>query len=175
MPTAKSTSKSKAKPASRPGSKPGGKPASKPATVAEYLAGLPADHRATINAARKFVHAHIPEGYAEFMSWGVINWGIPLSRYPNTYNGHPLCYVALGAHKNYSTLHLMGCYGAARQTAYLKEEYKKAGKKFDMGKACLHFRTMDDLVPDAVGRVIASVTPETFLENYEKVKKLQKS
>jgi hypothetical protein len=165
MPTAKSTSKRKARPASK------AKPATRPSTVAAYIAGLPPDHRATITAARKFVHEHIPKGYAEFMSWGLINWGIPLSRYPDTYNGHPLCYVALGANKNYSTIHLMGCYGDARQTAFLKEEYKKAGKKFDMGKACLHFRTMDDLVPDAVGRVIASVPPETFLENYEKVKK----
>jgi hypothetical protein len=34
-----------------------------------------------------------PKGYAEFTNRGVINWGIPLEEFSNTYNGQPLCYV----------------------------------------------------------------------------------
>jgi hypothetical protein len=145
----------------------------RPATVDAYLDSLPAGKHEVIAAAHKFVREHIPAGYAEFMSWGVINWGIPLSRFANTYNAHPLCYVALGAQKNYSALYLMGCYGDARQTGFLKDEFKKAGKKFDMGKSCLRFRTLDDLELASVGKVIGMVKPEQFLEHYKMVKGLR--
>ena len=49
-----------------------------------------------IEEARALVHRHIPKGYAEFMNWGVINWGIPLDEFSDTHNGQPLCYVGLG-------------------------------------------------------------------------------
>src|SRR5215203_6929426 len=84
--------------------------AARPATVAAYLASLTPEKRTVIEAARAFVRRHIPKGYAEFMNWGVINWGIPLDEFSNTYNGQPLCYVALGAHKSYNSLYLMGAY-----------------------------------------------------------------
>ena len=141
-------------------------------TVAEYLARLPDEKRAVIRAARKLVRTNIPKGYAEFMNWGAINWGIPLSEFSNTYNGHPLCYIALAAQKNYCALYLMGCYGDAKQTAFLKDEFKKAGKKFDMGKSCLRFKSLDDLELKSLAKVIAMVSPKQFLDHYKKVKGL---
>ena len=145
---------------------------SRPTTVDGYLESLPPEKRAVIAAGRKLVQANIPKGYAEFMNWGVINWGIPLSEFSNTYNGQPLCYVALGAQKNYSSLYLMGCYGNAKLTAFLKDEFKKAGKKFDMGKSCLRFKSLDDLELESLGKVIGSVTPGQYLEMYKRVKGL---
>ena len=82
-------------------------------TVAAYLASLTPEKRVVIEEARAFVHRHIPKGYAEFMNWGVINWGIPLEEFPNTYNGQPLCYVGLGAKKSYNSLYLMGAYDSS--------------------------------------------------------------
>jgi hypothetical protein len=141
-------------------------------SVERYLESLAPEKRAAISAARKLVQSNIPRGYAEFMSWGVINWGIPLSEFADTYNGQPLCYVALEANKNKNSLHLMGCYGDARQTAFLRDEFTKAGKTFDMGKACLHFNTLDDLELKSVAKVIGMVTPAEFLAHYKKVKGL---
>jgi hypothetical protein len=143
------------------------KPA-KPTTVAAYLESLPPDRRATISTVRTLVNARMPKGYSEFMSAGIIVWGIPLAEYPDTYNGHPIWYTALAAQKNYSTLYLMACYGSNELMTRLESAYKKAGKKFDMGKSCLHFKTPDDLVSDAVGDVIAAVPPKTYLAMYEK-------
>jgi hypothetical protein len=147
------------------------------ATVQEYLDGLSPEKREVIVAARKLVLKHIPEGYAEFMSWGVINWGIPLSEFADTYNGHPLGYVALGAQKNHNALYLLGCsshplFGEGPQKNFLRDAFKKAGKRFDMGQACLRFTSLDDLELDAVGTVIASTTPAQFLANYKKMKGL---
>ena len=145
---------------------------SRPATVAGYLESLPPEKRDVIAATRKLVRANIPNGYTEFINWGAINWGIPLSELSNTYNGHPLCYIALAANKNNVSLHLRGCYGDARQTAFLKDEFRKAGKRFDMGKACLHFKTLEDLELKSVAKVIGMVTPRQFLDHYKKVKGL---
>src|SRR3954447_6477083 len=87
--------------------------AARPTTVAAYLASLTPEKRAVIEEARALVRRHLRRGYAEFMNWGVINWGIPLQEFPNTHNGQPLCYVSLGANKNYNTLYLMGTYDSS--------------------------------------------------------------
>src|SRR6059058_1963777 len=90
-----------------------GAKAARPTTVAAYLDSLTPEKRTVIEEARAFVLKHIPKGYAEFMNWGVINWGIPLEEFSDTYNGQPLCYVALGAHKSYNSLYLMGAYNSS--------------------------------------------------------------
>jgi hypothetical protein len=92
---------------------------------------------------------------------------IPLDRYPDTYNGQPLGYVALASQKNYCALYLMGAYMDPAQTAALKDAFKKAGKKMDMGKSCLRFRKPDDLPLDAVAKVIAAMPPEKFIAMVE--------
>ena len=33
--------------------------------------------------------ANIPDGVVETMNWGMIAYEIPLTRYPDTYNGQP--------------------------------------------------------------------------------------
>jgi hypothetical protein len=131
-------------------------------TPAEYVASLPADRRAVIAAARKLVHRYIPKGYEETCNWGGITWEIPLSRYPKTYNGRPLAYVSLAARKNYSALYLMGAY-AESNAHLLKAAFAKAGKRLDMGRSCLRFKTLADLEVAAVGKVIASFTPKAWI------------
>jgi hypothetical protein len=147
------------------------KPA-KPPTVAAYLAGLPADQRPVATAMRKFVRANIAEGYTEFIGWGGINWGIPLSEFSNTYNGHPLSYVVLAPNKNNFSLHLLGAYFDPKQTAFMKDEFKKAGKRFDMGMGCLRFKTLDGLELKSLAKVIGAVSKTQFLTNYKKLKGL---
>ena len=140
---------------------------SKAATVDEYLAELPEDRRAALAEVREVVLRNLPAGYVETMSWGMIGYEIPLERYPKTYNGQPLMYAALGSQKNYCAVYLMGVYGDGEQARRFKEEFKRAGKKLDMGKSCVRFRTADDLALDAVGEVIAGTTPEQYIAIYE--------
>jgi len=151
----------------------------RPTTVPAYLASLADEKRAAIEEARAFVHKHIHKGYAEFMNWGVINWGIPLEEFSNTYNGQPLCYVALGAQKNYNSLYLMGAYDTSNgkytspfSQKLLVDAFKKAGKRLDMGKCCLHFKKLDDLELTSVAQVIAMSTPKEYIAYYKHVKGL---
>ena len=153
--------------------------AARPATVAAYLASLAPEKRAVIEEARAFVKSHIPKGYAEFMNGGVINWGIPLDVFSNTYNGQPLCYVGLGAKKNYNSLYLMGAYQSSNgkyttpfSGKLLADAFKKAGKRLDMGQCCLHFKKLDDLELTSVAKVIAMSTPAEYIAYYKRVKGL---
>ncbi len=125
-----------------------------------------------IEEARAFVHKHIPKGYAEFMNWGVINWGIPLSEFADTYNGQPLCYVGLGAQKNYNSFYLMCAYDGSNGRDLLADAFEKAGKRLDMGKCCLRFKTLGDLDLTSVANVIGMSTPKKFLAYYKRTKGL---
>jgi hypothetical protein len=140
---------------------------SQAATVEEYLRELPEERRAVVAAVREVILGNLPEGYREAMNWGVISYEVPLERYPTTYNGQPLTYAALAAQKNHFALYLMCVYGNAEREGRLREEFRKAGKKLDMGKACVRFRKLDDLPLDVIGRVIAATPPEAYIAGYE--------
>lgn len=142
-------------------------PRSTAKTPDEYLAQLPEDRRAVVGAVRKHVLRHLPKGYQETMSAGMIAYVIPLERFPKTYNGHPLWYAALASEKSYCSLHLMRVYGDPQQVAKVKQAFARAGKKLDMGKACLRFKRVEDLELDVIGEVIASTPPDAFLAMYE--------
>ena len=140
---------------------------SKATTVAKYLAALPPERRAVVAAVRNLVREHLPPGYREAVGWGMITYAIPLSRYPDTYNGQPLCYVGLAAQKNHYALYLMGAYAESRQYQTLKKAFEKAGKRMDMGKSCLRFKRLEDLPLAAVGQVIASTPPKDYIAIFE--------
>lgn len=141
------------------------------ATVAEYLKSLPPERRRIVSAVRKVVRENLPKGYRESMGWGLITYGIPLSVYPNTGNGQPLCYAALAAHKSYYTLHLMGAYADSNAGRRLAAEFEKRGLKLDMGKACLHFKSLDDLPLDVIGETIASTPPAKMIAYFEQARR----
>ena len=140
---------------------------SKAKTVEEYLAELPEDRRTVIASVRDLVNRHIPAGYVESMSWGMIAWEVPLSHYPTTYNKQPLPYVALAAQKQYYALYLTVCYANSAQDVVLRNAYADAGRKLDMGKSCLRFKSTDDLLPEVIGGAIASTPVDTLIAQDE--------
>ena len=148
-------------------------PATKPTetAVADYLATLAPDRRAQIDPVVKFVRKHVPKGYEEAVSRKTIVWAVPFTLLPKTYNGQPLWYLALAAQKNYNALYLMNAYGIPRLRKLLETGFKKAGKKLDMGKSCLLFKTMDDLDLDSVGQVIADTPVDKYIEAYHASRK----
>lgn len=140
---------------------------SKATSVEDYLKELPEEKRAVISKVRDTLRKNLPRGYKEEMNWGMITWGVPLEQYPDTYNGEPLGYTALAAQKNHFALYLMCVYQSGEQEKMLKAGFKQAGKKLDMGKSCLRFKTLDDLPLDVIGKVIASTPLELFIAQYE--------
>lgn len=143
-------------------------PKLKTTSVEQYLAALPADRRTIVEAVRKLVRRHLPRGYEEAVNWNMIVYQVPLERYPHTYNGQPLAYVALAAQKQYFALYLLGVYQREAQAA-LAEAFAAAGKTLDMGKSCVRFRSLDDLPLDVVAGTIASLPPDRYIAEYDAI------
>lgn len=135
-------------------------------SVTAYLASLPPDRRKVVAAVRKEIRAALPTGYVERMNWGMISYEVPLATFPDTYNGQPLSYAALAAQKHNYAVYLMGAYQRPALTARLQAAFKAAGKKLDMGKSCLRFKSLEDLPPGIVGEVIAAIPLQDFLQDH---------
>ncbi len=143
---------------------------SKAATVQAYLDELPDERRAVLSAVRKTIRKNLPAGYREGMLWGLIGYFVPLERFPDTYNGQPLCYVGLAAQKNHYAVYMTGAYQNSGERKRLEAGFRKAGKKLDMGGSCVRFKKLEDLPLDVIGKAVASVPVEKFLARYQEVK-----
>ena len=133
-------------------------------TPEAFLAGLPTAVAAQVREVRDVVRRHLPRGYEEAVRKNMIVWEVPLERYPDTYNGRPLWYAALAAEKSYLSLHLMPLYGSKALQERLEAGFQAAGKKLDMGKACIHFKTAGDLALEVVGEIVASVPLDQWVQ-----------
>src|SRR5690606_17618842 len=105
--------------------------------------------------------------FEEGMQYGMIGWYVPRSRYPETYNGQPLGIAALASQKSYMALYLMSVYGRPEMDAWFRGAFAKAGKKLDMGKSCVRFKSIDALPLDVIGETIRRVPLDAFLAQYE--------
>ena len=137
-----------------------------PRTPDEYIASLPEGRRAHVAAVRDVVMANLPEGFEEGIQYGAIGWYVPLERFPETYNGEPLCLAALANRKDYIALYLNNVYGNTDTEQWFKERFASSGKRLNMGKSCVRFKRSDDLPLDVIGETIARTDLERYLEHY---------
>jgi len=151
---------------------------SKAATVSDYLASLPPDRRAAIEAVRKAILANLDSDYEEGMQYGMIGYYVPHRVYPAGYHADPkqgLPFAGLASQKNYMSVYLMGLYcgcvdGVSDNALiqWFREAWAKSGKKLNMGKACIRFKKLDDLALDVLGEAIRRLPAKTYVETYEK-------
>jgi len=138
-------------------------------TVDEYLAGLEADRAETIRTVLDVVREVMPPGYGEAVMFGMIGWGVPLERYPVTYNKQPLSYVALASQKRHCSLYLMGLYMEPERDQDFRARWA-APRALDMGKACIRFRTVADLDLPLIAEAVGAVPVERLIAMYERVR-----
>ena len=143
-------------------------------TVAEYLAGLPADRRAALETVRQTILANLPDGYEEAINWGMIVYQVPLARYPDTYNGQPLAYAALASQKNHMAVYLTGIYADDATRQAFETSYRATGKRYDVGKSCVRFRELDDLPLALIGESVARFGVDAFIAQVEKAHPVRK-
>jgi hypothetical protein len=113
---------------------------------------------------RKTIRRHLPKGYEETVTKNMLVYQVPLDRYSDTYNGHPLWYAALASEKSYLSLHLMPIYGDKMLARRLEEGFRLAGKKLNMGKACIRFKSADDLPLDVIGEIVAAIPVDRWVD-----------
>jgi hypothetical protein len=137
------------------------------ATVKEYLDSLSPERRAEIQKVRRVIRKNLPAGFKEGMQYGYIGYYVPFSRLADTYNGEPLSVAGLASQKNHMAVYLMSVYGSPQLRRWFEQEYRRSGKKLDMGKSCVRFRSVDDLPLDLIGKAIASVSVDAYVAAYQ--------
>ncbi len=140
-------------------------------TVGEYLAGLPSDRRLALSAVRNVIVTNLPKGYEEVMQYGMIGYVVPHSIYPAGYHCKPtgpLPYAALGSQKNHMSIHLCSVYGHKETESWFRKACQATGKKLDMGKACVRFKTLEQLPLEVIGQLIARTPVEKYIAGVEK-------
>ncbi len=144
---------------------------SKAKTVKEYIDSLPEDRKKAITAIRKEILKNIPKGFEETMQYGMISYVVPHALYPAGYHTKPkdaLPFICLASQKNHLAFYHMMVYQGALHDWFVKAWDKTSDKKLDMGKSCIRFKKFEDVPLTLLGELASKVTPEQWIEKYEK-------
>ena len=136
------------------------------ATVEQYLAELEEPRRGEITELLGLIRQNLPNGFNETMAWGMIVFQVPLAVSGPTYNDQPLAAVALASQKNYISFYLSSIYASKELTAEFHERWERSGKKPDMGKSCVRFKSLDKADLETLGWAVSLLDPIQFTQVY---------
>ena len=143
-----------------------------PDTVEAYLAQLPEDRRAVLQAVRAVILKNLPKGYEEGIQYGMIGYYVPHNVYPAGYHcdpSQPLPFASLASQKNHMALYLMCIYGNPEQERWFREAWSKSGKKLDMGKSCVRFKKLEDVPLQVIGQAVKRVPVAKLIAHYQSI------
>jgi len=141
-------------------------------TPDQYFEQVPEHQKEAMNKLREVIKAHIPEGFEEAISSGMIAYQVPYSLYPAGYHckpRQPLPFVAIAAQKHFIAVYHMGIYSDESLLEWFLEEYPKAtSAKLDMGKSCIRFKKPELIPFELIGKLMEKMTVEDWIGTYEK-------
>jgi hypothetical protein len=143
---------------------------SKAKTVPEYIDSLPAERKPIIIALRKAILKNLPKGFHEEINYGMIGYVVPHKLYPNGYHVTPelpLPFIGVASQKNHIAVYHMAMSGDLLNW-FLDEWRVHSKKKLDMGKSCIRFKKPEDVPVDLIGDLASKMTPQQWIEIYEK-------
>ena len=70
--------------------------------------------------------------------------------------------------KNYVAFYGFNIYIDDKQQEWFVKEWKKTGKKLDMGKSCVRFKKLEDVALDVLAKLTRRCSLEKYIEFYEK-------
>lgn len=144
---------------------------SKATTVEQYMAELPADRQKAMTQLRKVIKKNLPKGFKETMSYGMIGYVVPHSKYPAGYHckpEEPLPFLNIASQKNFIAIYHMCVYGDEKLHKWFATEHaKRSAKKLDMGKSCIRYKKEEDIPYDLIGELASKITPDEWIATYE--------
>lgn len=108
-------------------------------TPEQYIAGLPEDRKAILQAVHETIRAAAPE-LEPHMAHGMIGYGPFHYKYASGREGDWFV-VGLASQKQYVSLYIC----AAEEDGYLAEKHKDKLGKVSVGKSCIRFKKLEDL------------------------------
>ncbi len=131
-------------------------------TVDQYIAELQEPRRREIAELLALIRSNLPKGFDETMAWGMIVFQVPLEVSGPTYNDQPLAAVALASQKNHISFYLSSIYASKELTAEFHQRWERSGKRLDMGKSCVRFKSLDKADLDTLGWAVSLLNPQQF-------------
>ena len=135
------------------------------------MAALPEDRLEAITAIREVILKNLHKGYEEGMQWRMPSYFVPLSAYPAGYNcqpDQPLPFVGLASQKNHMAFYGFCIYMNEELKNRFVADWKKTGKKLDMGKSCVRFKKLEDVPLKVIGDAVKRVPMKKYIKQYEK-------
>ncbi|WP_027387855.1 DUF1801 domain-containing protein [Chryseobacterium gregarium] len=140
-------------------------------SIEDYISKVPEERQEVFRKIFNTVNGHLPDGFSQNISYGMIGWDVPLERYPAGYHctpGSPLPFMSLASQKNFIALYHMGLYAKPELLNWFTGEFPKYSKrKLDMGKSCIRFKKMDDIPFELLGELSGKMNVEEWIEIYE--------
>lgn len=144
---------------------------SKAATPDAYVADLPADRKGPVTELRNTILKNLPKGFAEEMSYGMLGYVVPHSKYPAGYHCDPklpLPFMALASQKNFIAFYHMGMYALPELMQWFTTEYPKhSTAKLDMGKSCIRFKKPEQIPYKLIGELVKKMSVKDWITCYE--------
>jgi len=144
----------------------------------EYVEKVPEERRTSFKRLRQTVLDHLPAGFEEVMSYGMIGYVVPHSLYPDGYHctpALPLPFMNIANQKNFIAFYHMGIYAEPQLLQWFLAEYDALNlRKLDMGKSCLRFKKWDEIPFELIGQLVAKRSPEAWISVYESQLKKKK-
>ena len=137
----------------------------------EYVNKVPEERRPSFERLRQTVLDHLPAGFEEVMSYGMIGYVVPHSLYPDGYHctpALPLPFINIANQKNFIAFYHMGIYAESELLEWFLSEYKALNlRKLDMGKSCMRFKKWEEIPYELIGELVAKRSPQDWIAVYE--------
>ena len=137
----------------------------------EYVKKVPEERRPSFERLRQTVLDHLPAGFEEVMSYGMIGYVVPHSLYPDGYHctpALPLPFMNIANQKNFIAFYHMGIYAEPELLEWFLSEYKALNlRKLDMGKSCMRFKKWEEIPFELIGQLVAKRSPQDWIAAYE--------
>jgi uncharacterized protein YdhG (YjbR/CyaY superfamily) len=144
---------------------------SKSTSVDQYIAEAPQERQVALQKLRATILTHLPEGFEEMMSYGMVGYVVPHSLYPAGYHCSPelpLPFISFASQKNSINFYHMGIYADESLYNWFLAEYAKfSKKKLDIGKSCMRFKKPEDIPFDLIGELVTKISVQDWIATYE--------
>jgi hypothetical protein len=148
-------------------------------SVEAYLAEAPAERQAALRQLRTLLRDRLtPLGFEEAMSYGMVGYVVPHSRYPAGYHCDPklpLPFLSFASQKQSINLYHMGLYAQPELMAWFQAEHAKTSPhKLDIGKSCVRYKKPEHIPFDLIDRLAQRLSADDWIALYEALVRPQK-
>lgn len=140
-------------------------------TPEDYISEQPIERQAALEALRRTLKKHLPQGFQEIIQYGMIGYVVPHDIYPKGYHckpKEPLPFMGLANQKEYIALYHMGIYADESILKWFVESYNNLNiGKLNMGKSCIRFKKIDQIPLELIAELCSKITVEDYIQIYE--------